>query len=145
MMNKIKNICVVLLLSLASVSGLNAGNAFAGKPLNDENLMECLKHYEVDNPKWVLAQAKLETGNYKSKGCKVDHNLFGLYNSRKGRYMKFSHWAKSVKAYKEMIQREGRYDKEKYNDKNYGQYLKKIGYAEDKNYVAKVKKIKEGL
>ena len=98
--------------------------------LSDNALMKELKKENIQHPKIVLAQAKLETGNYTSKVSKIHNNLFGL---RKGnKYRHFKHWSESVKTYKRLIQ-------SKYNGGNYYVFLEKIGYAEDKSYIIKLK------
>ena len=100
------------------------------EPLSDNTLMKELKKENIQYPKIVLAQAKLETGNYTSKVSKTHNNLFGL---RKGNnYRHFKHWSESVKAYKKLIQ-------SRYNGGNYYVFLEKIGYAEDETYVNKLK------
>ena len=83
----------------------------------------------------AVSQSILETGYYRSEGCKKDNNLFGLYNWRKKEYYKFSHWTESVKAYRDMIQY--RYK----NDEDYYHFLDRIGYAEDSLYIQKIKSI----
>ena len=81
----------------------------------------------------VLAQARLETGNFTSRRCKVDHNLFGM---KKGRhYAKYNHWRESVKDYKERIS--SRYKR----GGNYYSFLRSIGYAEEREYIQKLQKI----
>ena len=77
----------------------------------------------------------METGHFKSNACTNDNNLFGLYDSKNKRYYKFNHWSESVVAYKDFIQR-------KYHPpKDYYQFLSDIGYAEDPEYINKVKSI----
>lgn len=100
-----------------------------------EGLKEALAYYDIQCPDIVYAQAILETGHFTSVGCVKHNNLFGLYNSRKGRYHKFNHWAESVVAYKEWIQR--RYKP----PEDYYKFLKRIGYASDPLYVNKLKSI----
>lgn len=100
-----------------------------------EGLWDALIYYDIKHPDIVYAQAILETGYFKSKGCIKDHNLFGLYNSKKQRYYKFNHWTESVKAYKEWIQ----YRYKPPND--YYGFLEKIHYAEDPMYTTKLKQI----
>ena len=100
-----------------------------------EGLMEALEYYEVKHPQIVYAQAVLETGHFKSDLCLNDNNLFGLYNSKKRRYHTFDHWKDCIIAYKEMIQY-------KYKDgDDYLNFLKEIGYAEDSEYICKLKKL----
>lgn len=101
----------------------------------EEGLIEALDYYGVLHPEIVYAQAVLETGHFKSNLCISGNNLFGLYNSSKNRYYTFNHWAESVEAYINYIQ----YRYKPPND--YYEFLDKIGYAEDPDYINKVKKL----
>ena len=98
----------------------------------DQQVYDELKKYDVKYPQIVLAQAKLETGNYTSTLCKKHGNLFGL--KRKGGYAKFNNWRESVKAYRDWVQY-------KYKGGDYYVFLKKIGYASDPKYIIKVKEM----
>lgn len=103
---------------------------------NDSLVFMACKYYGLEHDSIIVTQAKLETGNYQSYQCRVNNNLFGLYNSSKGEYFKFNNWWESIEAYKNMIQyrlREG---------ENYYSFLNRIGYAEDPNYTSKLKQIK---
>lgn len=107
-----------------------------------EGLMEALLYYDIKHPEIVYAQAVLETGNFKSQLCVQHNNLFGLYNSRKSRYFKYNHWSESVKGYKNMIQYRYKEDiKKPPNNEDYYNFLHRIGYAEDKDYINKIKNI----
>ena len=98
----------------------------------DQQVLKELKKYNVKHPHIVLAQAKLETGNYTSTLCKEHGNLFGL---KKGKsYAKFKNWKESVKAYRDWVQY-------KYEGGDYYVFLRKIGYASDPKYITKVKEI----
>lgn len=98
--------------------------------LNDKNLKKELIKQGIKHPQIVLAQAKLESGNYTSNVYKKTNNLFGL---RKGnRYRRFGHWTESIKAYKNLIQ-------SKYNGGNYLVFLSNMGYAADAEYINKLK------
>ena len=100
-----------------------------------EGLIEALEYYGVKHPQIVYAQAVLETGHFKSDLCLNGNNLFGLYNSKKHRYHTFDHWKDCIIAYKEMIQY-------KYKDgDDYLNFLKEIGYAEDSEYICKLKEL----
>lgn len=100
-----------------------------------EGLEEALSYYGLEHKDIVYAQAILETGHFKSKICKENNNLFGLYNSKKKRYYKFKHWTESVVAYKEWIQK-------KYQPPdNYYTFLEEINYASDKKYISTLKSI----
>ena len=101
----------------------------------DDYLMEALEYYNVKHKNIVYAQAILETGHFQSKVCKEYNNLFGLYSSYKGDYYKFDHWSESVVAYINYIQ----YRYKPPDD--YYQFLINIGYAEDPQYVEKLKNI----
>lgn len=101
----------------------------------ETGLSEALRYYYIDSPEIVFAQAVLETGHFRSRACKEDNNLFGLYNFRTKQYMKFKHWSESVEAYANYIQY-----KLKPNE-DYYEFLDRIGYAEDPNYIEKVKEI----
>lgn len=103
-----------------------------------EGLKEALSHYDIVCPEIVYAQAVLETGHFKSVGCLRHHNLFGLYNSKDKRFHRFNHWTESVIAYKEWIQR--RYKP----PEDYYEFLKRIHYARDPEYIKKLKKIVNG-
>lgn len=100
-----------------------------------EGLKEALEYYDVKHPHIVHAQAILETGNFTSRLCKENNNLFGLYNSKKKKYYSFNHWSESIVAYLAFIQYE-------YNDDiDYYKFLEKINYAEDPKYINKLKEI----
>lgn len=106
-----------------------------------DGLMEALLYYEIPEPEIVYSQAYLETGNFNPRFQRVkDNNLFGLYNSKRKRYMRFDHWVGSVEAYKE-------YFSNRYTDTNedYYHFLTRIGYAKDLEYVSKVKEIRKQL
>lgn len=99
---------------------------------NDSAVLEELRRQDIKHPDIVLAQAKLETAHYTSEVCKKNNNLFGLMKGDK--YHHFPHWKSSIKFYKEHIQ-------SRYDGGNYYAFLNKIGYAEDKNYTQKLKKL----
>ena len=102
--------------------------------------MEALEYYEVKHPQIVYAQAILETGYFKSDLCLNGNNLFGLYNSKKHRYYTFDHWKDCVIAYKEMVQYKYKGDNDK-PPNDYYKFLSDIGYAEDAQYIQKLKDI----
>ena len=94
-------------------------------------------YFGLSNVDIVVAQSILETGHYNSENCTKNNNLFGLYNSKRGRYYHFDCWWKSVLMYKESIQRESRMR----TNEDYFDYLVRIGYAEDPLYIDKLKRI----
>jgi flagellum-specific peptidoglycan hydrolase FlgJ len=99
-----------------------------------ELVKEACEYYNIQYPEIVVAQSILETGYYRSKNCKVNNNLFGLYNSNKKDYYKFNHWTESVEAYYTLVQY-------RYKEGDYYNWLQTIGYAEDSLYINKVKEI----
>lgn len=147
-----KRIILLVLFSLLSLnfgsipqSNFNYSNmecvdtSFLSQELNDSILYLALVHYEIKEPKVVLAQAKLESGNYTSYLFKKNNNFLGLYNSRKRQYFEFDHWSECILAYKSMIEY-------KYKDgEDYYQFLDRIKYAEDSAYLDKVRKIEQNL
>lgn len=107
--------------------------------LNDSILYLALIYYEVKHPKTVLAQAKLESGNYTSNLCTEGNNFLGLYNSRKKEFFRFDHWTDCIEGYKSMIEYKLR------DGENYYDFLIRIRYATDPTYVDKVKQIENNL
>lgn len=101
------------------------------------NLYAALKRHGIKYPKIVLAQALLETGNFRSRLCREGNNLFGLRHS-KG-YYTFDHWEESVIAYRDWVQYKHR------DGESYYTFLKRIGYASAKDYIYKVRKIADQL
>ena len=105
----------------------------------EEGIDEALAYYDIKHPTIVKAQAILETANFTSDLCVKNNNLFGLYNSKNKRYYSYNHWWESIIAYKKTIQK--RYENSRY----YYMFLEDIEYAEDKEYINKLKEIAEGL
>lgn len=105
----------------------------------EEGIDEALQYYNIKHPTIVKAQAILETGNFTSDLCIKNNNLFGLYDSKNKRYYSYNHWWESIIAYKKTIQK--RYENSRY----YYIFLEDIEYAEDKEYINKLKEIAEGL
>lgn len=103
-----------------------------------ENLYLVLEKYDVKHPKIVAAQALLETGRFTSQLCMEAHNLFGLRHPSDGSYYTFDTWEESVKAYRDDVQY-------KYSGGDYYAFLRRIGYAQDRRYTTKVKRIADSL
>lgn len=94
------------------------------------------EYYGIKYPRIVTAQAILESNNFKSELFKKYNNPLGLYNSKKKDYFKFKHWTDAIVAYQTMIEY-------RYKGGNYYSFLDSIGYAEDPNYIRKVKAIEK--
>lgn len=95
-----------------------------------EQVRKELHRQQVPQAHIVLAQARLETGNFTSNRCKRDKNLFGIKHN--GKYAKYSTWQDSIKDYKQRISA-------RYKGGDYYQFLTRIGYAADRQYVTKLK------
>ena len=106
--------------------------------LNIQNLVNEMDRCGITNQRYVVAQSLLETGYFTSRVCLECNNLFGLRRPSDGSYYEFDRWEESVKAYKEYVQY-------KYKGGDYLQFLKRIGYAEDPNYIVKVHQIAKTL
>ena len=131
----------IIVVDSDSISAYKTAMSYTKLPkLNDNNLMKELRKQNIAHPKIVLAQAKLETGNYRSALCLSHNNLFGLRKGD-GSYYKFSHWAHSVTAYKKYVQYKYNPANNYYPPDNYYKFLRDIGYAEDAGYINKVKEI----
>ena len=100
-----------------------------------EQVMAELKRQGIPHPEIVLAQARHETGNFTSRLCRVQHNLFGIKHN--GKYATYRNWKESVADYKRCISSRYR------NGENYYSFLVRINYAADKKYVARIKHIVE--
>lgn len=105
-----------------------------------EGLMDALEYYNIPHKDIVYAQAILETGHFNSKNCTQGNNLFGLYDSRAGRYMSFGHWVKSVELYKKCFS-----DKYTNPEEDYYEFLKRHHYADDPDYYKKVESIRRKI
>ena len=108
-----------------------------GGDLTVENLIAAMEHYGLHHQSVVLAQALLETGYFTSSVCRNKNNLFGL-TRRDGQYYEFATWQESVKGYRDMIQY-------RYKGGDYYEFLRRVPYAEDPNYIYKVKRIESQL
>tara|TARA_R110000824_G_scaffold365639_1_gene554169 strand:- start:223 stop:606 length:384 start_codon:yes stop_codon:yes gene_type:complete len=103
----------------------------------NEVLLE-LRKQNIKYPKIVLAQSLLETGRFTCTTCSMDaNNLFGLRNVKENKWFYFNTWQESIGGYKQMI--EYKYSENDYND--YYDFLDKIGYAVDPNYIPKLQSI----
>ena len=102
------------------------------KVLNETNLKAELIKNNIPHANIVLAQAKLETGNFKSNLVRTHQNIFGL---KKGnRYRRYSHWTECVEDYKKRISN-------RYSGGSYYAFLNRIGYASHPNYTELLKEM----
>lgn len=99
-----------------------------------EEVNKYLISIDCKHPDIVTAQAVLETGHFKSYGCKERKNIFGLWHHKKQEFYSFDSWQDSCDAYLRMIQY-------KYKEGDYYSFLDKLGYATDPEYTNKLKKL----
>lgn len=105
-------------------------NSAKTKILNESSLKTELAKNNIPHANIVLAQAKLESGNFKSKLVHTHQNIFGL---KKGnQYRKYSHWTECVKDYKKCIS-------DRYNGGSYYAFLDRIGYSSHPDYIKLLK------
>ena len=116
------------------------------RPFSEDALIELLKNCNIKYPHIVLAQAKLESNNFKSKIFKQNNNMFGMRKARqrittaeteKSTYAYYRDWVDSVHDYA-MYQ-----SSVMSNVPNESEYFNKLGerYAEDTLYISKLKNI----
>jgi hypothetical protein len=98
-------------------------------------LIEICKN-NIKEPLIVLKQCIIETKWLQCTNCCLDvNNLFGFgWNGKT--YYKYNHWTESVKAYKHFQAKTLKVNEDYY------EYLVRIKYAEDPNYINKLKNIK---
>ena len=97
-----------------------------------QEVLRELHRQQVPRPTIVLAQARLESGNFKSDFYLRTNNLFGLKKGKK--YASYKTWRDSIKDYKLRISA-------RYQGGCYYTFLTMIGYAKDKEYNKKLKEI----
>lgn len=106
----------------------------AYNPTKETVYYECWKR-GVKNLDIVTAQSVLETGHYRCANCSMDkNNIFGFFY--RGSYLKYDHWTDSIAYYK-------RWQDKYYSEGDYYAFLTRIGYAQDQNYITKLKSIAE--
>lgn len=117
--------------------------------LSDSMALSVIKEFDIQHPYIVLAQMKIESGNYQSKLANSNNNYFGMRHpaqrltvslGNKNGYARYRNWAYSILDYA-LWQR--RYTWNLTEE----EYLTKLSntYAEDPNYISKVKNIAKNL
>jgi len=116
--------------------------------LNHSNLYEFLLLIGVEFPEIVVSQAKLETGNFTSRYCTEFNNLFGMTKPGKrvsvasdfcGGIAVYPNWKYSCWDY--LLWQQFHFNT-KGVPKDYYSFLIRVGYAEDLEYVEKLKLLK---
>ena len=115
--------------------------------LNESRAVHLMQELGIKHPHIVFAQMRIESGNFKSNISTTNNNFFGMKHPKqrittskgnKNGYASYENWALSVVDYG-LWQR--RYASGLTEDEYYA--LLKEKYAEDDNYVPKVKGIAE--
>jgi uncharacterized FlgJ-related protein len=148
-----KKLILTLFLSLIVLSKTNQTNYEIITQVisfSELNVYKQLVKIGIAYPDVVLAQAKIETGNFTSKIFIENNNLFGMKLperrettaiGKNRNHATYTDWIQSIKDYKlwqdKMIHRAP-------TKHAYLAYLKR-NYAEDKNYINKIKKTVKSL
>jgi hypothetical protein len=110
----------------------------AQKPTRQEFVAVC-DSLGVKHPNVVWAQARLESGNFEGKTYKQKHNSLGIYDSKRKQYAWFNSWQECVEVYRDRVQY--RFKRTDATDEEYLYWLSQIGYAREKTYTSRVRKI----
>lgn len=116
---------------------------------SDSTVLAFIEESGIQHPYIVLAQMKIESGNYKSRIAKKNNNYFGMRHptlrlsvslGSKNGYARYRNWAYSILDYA-LWQRRYAWNLTE------EEYLTKLSsvYAEDPNYTVKVKNIAKNL
>lgn len=117
--------------------------------VSDSASLTIIKELDIQHPYIVLAQMKIESGNYQSNLANSNNNYFGMRHptqrltvslGSKNGYARYRNWAYSILDYALWQRRYTWNLTEK-------EYLTKLSntYAEDPNYTTKVKNIAKNL
>lgn len=107
-------------------------------PTKDEFIAAC-DSLEIYHPYVVYAQARLESGNFRSNTYKKKRNCLGIYDSKKKCYATYNNWKECLAAYKNKVQYRWTY--KKCTDEEYLSWVISTGYASDPLYRSKILKI----
>lgn len=117
--------------------------------VSDSLALSLMHDLDIQHPNIVLAQMKLESGHYQSNLAKTNNNYFGMRHpaqrltvsvKSKNGYAHYRNWAYSILDYA-LWQRRYAYN---LSEEDYLTKLSKV-YAEDNNYIEKVKKLRKNL
>lgn len=145
-MNKIKiTLTIILCIAYTTIGNTKSINREVLE-FSDDTLLELIKSSGIKHPEIVFAQAKLETANFTSNLFIKNGNLFGMKLAKSRpttaigeqySHAKYTDWTRSIADYK-LWQ-----DNLKSDIRTKKRYIKYLSnnYAEDKNYIKKLKKI----
>lgn len=131
------------------ISEMEHLDSYADIELCDSTAYAFIVDNDIQHPEIVLAQMKIESGNYQSGIAKKNNNYFGMRHpaqrltvslGQKSGYARYRNWAYSVIDY-------GLWQRRYAYNLTEEEYLTKLSdtYAEDPNYVSKVKNIAKNL
>ena len=98
--------------------------------LTKESVYNEILNQNIQFPKIVLAQARLESANFTSNVCKKYNNIFGFYNGKK--YLSFPDVKSCIIYYKYWQDRH-------YKGGSYLKFLADFPYAQDSTYITLLK------
>lgn len=125
---------------------LPSHNKVSDDQFNEKNLIKCIRELRIKYPHIVLAQAKLESGDYRSFIFKNNNNLFGMKHPGvrpttsmgcKFGYASYSSWRESVIDY---LLYSTTQIKNVSSEEEYYNFLGRM-YAENTSYVEILKKM----
>ena len=150
------SVCVTL-ISVAQVSKVN-NRDYSEKEVeiimmkhnefSEEKLISKIKELNFKFPYIVLAQAKLETGNFTSKMFNENNNLFGMKEAKsrlntaggtQNGHAYYDNWGESIYDY---ALYSSTYLTKIRNERDYFEYLSQ-SYAEDPNYIKNLQNVIE--
>lgn len=121
-------------------------NTNTNKRISNEKVLEYIRQLNIKFPDIVYAQSILESGKYRSALTKSNNNIFGmkhptqrptLSKGEENGYAYFDTWKDCILDYAIY---QSRYLNEIKTKEQYFEYLQK-SYAEDQNYILKIKQI----
>jgi hypothetical protein len=154
-----KRLIIILLICLSSLNTSESGRQQTREqqwftylrdiaPLTRENLFYAMDLLQIKSPETVYAQAFLETGGFTSRACLECNNLFGMkkpvlrrstaLSFSDDKYAVFYNWFDCVEDYGYW---QRFYEARGHDLSDYNAFLASVGYAEDKNYINKLKKL----
>lgn len=118
--------------------------------ISDKTIYDLCYQCNIKFPRIVVAQARLETGNYTSGNFTKNNNLFGMKSNRRftvgepnGTYQSYRDWTMSVIDYG--IWQHKNMPRRLETEDEYLLWLETYSYAEDSLYTQKLKTISNSL
>lgn len=132
-------------VSMVNTSENTLNNTTLNDEFSEEALLLFMKELKIKYPETVLAQARLETGNFSSDIFKENHNLFGMKVAGKRPtsaiginrgHAKYRDWKDSVIDYA-LLQSYIIAKLPKNNNEEYRNYIQKF-YSETSDYLVRI-------